>query len=471
MIQIDPDKLPSPEQAKSVLDRHTERCGIFFDLDRVLDYQSNAIETSLPILKEWRRMAGNDYLEPTKDKAIVQTLQSRFGVADSAFIYTDKGAPSVSGSAITTYLSATDLTGMSADLSKIVDQDKVQKAAAHVKRLNADAKEFLRMTKELKDLTRAISGLKQYTLLPISRETTFDNHRMVIGKSSWHIQNTGRIGARDPSVLNIDKDMFDIVSYPKGWLFLRADSRQIEPRITYSAYVLDPMIKELIMVYGDAYYGLLHYVLAPQEEIDDFMSGKNRVIVPHEITQEMIDGRKALKVLGLAGNYGSTNLDHVSTKYAARYTERIVNNPFRKQWEEQVRKAVYGGATTCREYFGYEITPDPDRGKYAQGGNVWKNHLIRCFINNPIQGTAGRLMCASVVYADEAIRKMSKYDNTYIAYYKHDEGAFYVREEDTALYDVLADCTHYEYDGWITIPAEVESGIAKSKGRELVSRV
>ena len=109
--------------------------------------------------------------------------------------------------------------------------------------------------------------------------------------------------------------------------------------------------------------------------------------------------------------------------------------------------------------FGSEIVPE-GTAKYKRNSPNWTDHVIRCGINNPIQGTASELMLFSV----NKVRELQKkYDGIHVAFYKHDEGALYVKED---IYDKvkpeIQDLTAYNVKGWIPITCEVEEGQLES---------
>ncbi len=82
--------------------------------------------------------------------------------------------------------------------------------------------------------------------------------------------------------------MGDIITEPKGYTLIRCDSGQIEPRINFSYFVRDELIMNLITHYNDAYFGLMHYATAREEDIrrwrDDWST-----FVPITITDEVKD--------------------------------------------------------------------------------------------------------------------------------------------------------------------------------------
>ena len=90
--------------------------------------------------------------------------------------------------------------------------------------------------------------------------------------------------------------------------------------------------------------------------------------------------------------------------------------------------------------------------------------MVRCGINNPIQTTASDLMVCSV---NRASQVLSKYEKSHIAFYKHDEGAFYIHDSEKEAIEELKDVTAYNVTEngrkWIPIHAELEEGQLRSE--------
>ena len=322
--------------------------------------------------------------------------------------------------------------------------------------LSQDALEFIKMTKDLKAWSYMVSYFEQFLSLPISKVETFENHRMLVAHPEWSILNTSRIAASEPSVQNINRDVSDIYSCPKGYGMVFSDSGQIEPRITYSEYIRDPLIFELIKAYDDAYFGLLHFIkLDPNEEA--VLRADLSKLKTHEITDDLKAQRKTLKVLGLAGNYGSANLASVDPLLGPLYTRKVVEHPARKALEVNVRNNVRAGQEVFYGAFGTPVTPG-ETEKYAKGSSGWFEHLVRCGINNPIQTTASELMMFSIYNAKQVLTR-----DCHIGYYKHDEGLFYVPEDMVEeLAPKLQGCMSYQVEGWLPIGSDLHIGTKES---------
>lgn len=429
-IKINYRKLPiEPIQALSIVQNETDRFGTFINLERVLYHEARYQREASKLYPEFRNMAGDPSLVSTHRDDVARVLVNRFGVP-AYRITNKKGNLSVS--------------------------KKILKSLLEDGELSDDARHFIGLYQEVSSKDYMASYLGQYSRLPLSKMLDMDNQRMVIAHPWWELLATSRISGSRPSVQNVNRAVCDIYTAPKGWQVVFSDSGQIEPRITYSVYIQDDLIKYLILLYDDAYFGLLHYItMTPQEE--EIARRDLSAIRMHEITPAMVEKRQRLKVLGLAGNYGSVNLAAVDQELGPIYERKIVRHKARLELEAKVTEQVRRGCNTFHAYFGTPITPKATE-EYAPGDSGWQGHLIRCGINNPIQTTASELMCISVMEAKKILGP-----DDHIGSYKHDEGMFYVKEDHVdVLAPKLRDCLSYDVEGWIPIGSDLHIGRKES---------
>lgn len=429
-INIDYKKMPiSPEDVKTILQAETDTFGTFFNLDRILYHEARYIRAAEKSYPEFRAMAGVPNLRCTQRTDVRNIFIRRFDVPEYKVV-NKEGKPS---------------------LAQEVVEDLLRD-----KSLGQDAHHFLTLYGDISAAEYMSSYLGQYRDLPISQLEDIDNQRMVIAHPQWNTLATSRFSASNPSVQNIKKDICDIYTAPRGWQMVFSDSGQIEPRITYSAYIRDELIVRLITGYDDAYYGLLHFIQL-DAETERWQRDNPDTIVLNEVTEAMKEKRQRLKVLGLAGNYGSSNLASVDAELGPLYEKKIVNHPARRSLEADVAAAVRAGAEFFYGYFGTPVYPDNTQ-KYHRGDASWSGHMIRCGINNPIQTTAAELMCISVMHAKRLLGPKD-----HIGSYKHDEGMFYVREDHVdELAPKLRECLSYAVDGWIPIGSDLHVGRKES---------
>lgn len=441
------DGLPiSVEQAQNILQSESDRFGLFIDMDRCIEYELYFRQHRDSLTEELGKFCNNKF------------------------------TPSQRGEVRDWFMSAFDIPErLMRNKANKIAFDKFVIANLMDANISEDAKNYLKLYQEWNYYAYRVNYLKQYMSLPISFAVSTEGHRMVRANPKWVILSTSRLAAQNPSLQNIARDMSDLVCCPEGWELYRCDSGQIEPRITYSHYVKDQMLRDLIILYNDAYYGTLHYCTLSEEvyqnrdmyvvEGDEHESDYDAEHIIHkkEITDEMKEGRKELKVIALAATYGSAlaGRDPVLSK---RYVERIVNHPDRKRWETEVQAQVARGNEVFYSVFGSKIVPD-DTAQYTRGTKSWDAHIVRCGINNPIQATASDLMVCSV---NEAYKILQNCEKSHIAYYKHDEGAFYIHDSEKEIIDVLKDVTAYNVtengQPWIPIHAELEIGQKRCTG-------
>ena len=282
---------------------------------------------------------------------------------------------------------------------------------------------------------------------PMSDRVSCDMHRMLELRPEWAPQNTGRVAMRKPALQNLPRNLQDIITVPRGYKLLHTDSGQVEPRITYSAFVVDEQIKALIRLYNDAYFGLLHYCTMPMADIN---SGRTD-FVKMEITDDMRENRQSIKRNGNAVMYGSTaNAEKDPIKKAM--IERIGSHPSRLRWISQIEDALNHGQKEFKTYFGTPI--NIYNSEKLTPGAEDRNELIRLAINNPIQGTAADLMRVSCC---EAGRLIMTAKDSYMIAYVHDAGLFCISEDDwDDIGEKLKDIVAYQVDDWVPVEAEAD---------------
>jgi hypothetical protein len=439
MIEINEMRTPlTPEQGLAVLQRETDAFGCFIDLDRVLEHISLHSLLISKLLAEYRRFLGDPCAAPPTPGEKLALLTQRFGVPEYKLTNRHTGRPSASS-----------------DLLESLRDDASS---------SEDVRHIVSMFLSFSEHATARGHLEQFRTLPLCKLETSDGHRMVRAAPKWTLLNTNRFSSSGPNLQGVAHEHADIYAAPKGYAVIFSDSGQIEPRILYSAYVKDPLIKWLIELYDDAYYGLLHFIrLSPGEETS--LRAGTAELAPYEITPEIKEQRQTLKTLGLAGNYGSSNLGAIHPVLGPLYARKVVNHPLRKEWENAVREQVSRGTETFYTAFGNAITPG-DTEKHKRGTPGWINHLIRCGINNPIQGTAADLMLWSLSEAAKVLGLRG-----HIGYYKHDEGCFYVPEDKCGEYaPLLRECLAYQVRDWIPIRSDLTIG-GKKVSSEHASRL
>lgn len=439
MIEINELKLRiTPVEARNIVRRHTDDFGVFFDLDRVSEHLFMFDMTHNQLLAKLRAFTGDSKIKFNSSEDLIKFASRYLSIPSYNLI--DKGSRKPA-------------------FNKIV-----RKRIQDDPNMNQDQKAFAKLV-DLGAYNGYMCGyLKQYLNLPLCNGTDSKGHRMVVGHPNWEMLATSRISASDPSIQNINEAVKDIITTPAGYKIMRVDSDQIEPRINYSFFIRDELIMNLIKMYNDAYFGIYHFVsMTDEEEIKarvDFSTVKK-----HTITPELKEQRSTIKTLTNAANYGSSDLGKVDPALAASYDKRIVNNPARIKFEQDVREQVARGADRFYGAFGSEVVPDTTQKYKDKNSNSWKEHLIRCGVNNPVQTTASELMSFSVYEAD----KILKGTRSSICYYKHDEACFYVHEDE---YDMLEpqlnDITAYKVLDWIPITAGAEYGIYHSDRRHFV---
>ncbi len=417
--------VPTVDSTLNILRQYSEIMPTFIDFDKTCQYlsffQLNAERMKEPLYEilQFKDMGGITVADAMK-RYLMKT------VGPSGFKTTQNGI-SLSKTSID---AAKESGTMSDEVSQVVSA--YQKFTSYRK------------------MARTLLDLLQY---PVCALTSYDNHRMLVCRPSIERQNTGRAAYNNPAIQNFPRVVQDILTVPKGWILLHTDSGQVEPRITYSTFIKDKQIQTLIMLYDDAYLGLVHYIFLSDEDI---ASGRTD-FVAQEVTDEMRSKRKAFKTFGNAVMYGSTS-NPSNDPVKAAMIKRIGNHKLRQQRIKEIDNQLIHGIREFPCAFGTKIDISKS-DKLQFGGNYEqeKEELIRLAINNPIQGTAAELFRISV---REAHRILSlKASNSAIINYVHDAGTFAIAESDyDKVYDELADVVAYDVEGWLPIKAEPEKG-------------
>lgn len=430
MIIIDDLHMPiSISDARDILQRETDSFGCFYDLDRVLEIYAY---TKLNL--EFRQAAWLEWVRNPNFKFTQRNLVLNF-------LKNDLEVP------------AYKLT--SEDGKETIDASTRAKLIGdHT--LSDEVRNFITLYNDLCNFDQLRSSMDQYLSLPVCKGESYEGHRMVVAHPTWNILATSRFSSSNPNIQNIDRRVKDIQTAPAGWAIVYSDSSQIEPKITYSYFIKDPLMKKLILLYDDAYLAYVHYCTISPEELEAERNGAE--IQRRDTDEEFLAKRKIIKVLALAGMYDSGDLASIDPVLGPAFQERIGNNPYRKQYVYEVEQKVRNGQETFFGAFGTPIRPQSNQ-KYNVGGRGWLGHLKRCGINNPVQATAAELQRISIYHAHRYLDGWG-----HICSYVHDEGAFYVPAsmvEECA--PVLQGFLSYKVKDWIPISSDLVVGRKESK--------
>lgn len=421
------------QQAKSILQYHTNNFGVFADIDRMYELQGLMSLEAADAAAEFRRRVHDNTVSLNNSTAVIQKLVA-FGIPYQEFLKAGNGE----------------------SIAKPVRDRLINNP-----NYSDEAKDLINLYGAYTTANYNISILKRWVLYPRSVALSKNKHRMALLRPTWNVLSTSRLSTDNPNVQGLSRNLSDIITEPRGYTLVRCDSGQIEPRINFSYFLRDELIMNLIQYYDDAYFGLLHYCLMTQDAVDNCRRDFETFFKPIEITEELQEKRQLIKRMVNAGSYGSSNLDSMDPSLARAFEIRIKRHPKRLELERKVIQSVEAGCETFYSAFGTPVTPESN-AKYSKGSDSWEHHIIKCGINNPVQTTAADLMLLSVYTANNLL-KSSK--SSWIAYYKHDEAAFYVSDEDAenGLIDKLKDITAYNVKGWLPIPSDCVIGIKKSK--------
>lgn len=437
-MKITATKLPKGRGIQdmcAVVQRETSRFGLFLDLDRLNEYKFHYDNLIDEYTRKIEKLAGVYDYRFTRPADTIYILKDVFGVPATFLTDPHKGTLSAS-------------------------EGIINKVAKQYAGTGGPIEEFIKYYRVGREASTLVSTFNSYIDLPKHPDLDRDGHRMVVAHPVWKVLSTSRLSASEPACQNINRDHFDIVTAPRGWQIVRADSGQIEPRIQWSYFTKDSLMRDLITAYDDAYYAYYDFISMSADREAALRADFAKNFKKLEITDDIKEGRQQMKRMSLAANYGSTlpadaGFDPVLAKL---YTERIVNHPARIALSNKIRDEVYRGRTSFSGAFGTEVTPDSTTKYSKSDGKAWTEHLIRCGLNNPIQTTASELNCFAIFNCMDIIENKCK--NSALAYSKHDEGAVYLNEDngDIDYAQEIADSWSYDVEGWIPIRSEMEVG-------------
>lgn len=433
MLHIARDtQVPSVDTCINILNRHNREFGIPLDYDRMTEYlvyytgRATRLRNSIASYLNISAYSLND-------DVIVNFLKKNYGIY--GLLPTAEGQISLGKESV----AAAIATG------------KYDKEISTILQMYSDAAHYMHIVAPFVKILRNNE---------IETELSAEGHRFVRVHPTWVPQNTGRIGAQNPGIHNIAKILCDIETVPKGWVYITVDSGQVDPMITNSEYINDPQIKRCISLYGDAYFGYIHYCTILTDE--DRISGRLDFEAV-ELSDEIKAKRKKFKTYGNAVMYGSeSNPDNDPDK--AAFIKYIGGNPKRRAWQADIERRVERGERTFYTAFGtpIDITKGPSEKNYKdKKSEAYFKHLVRNGINNPVQGSAADLMRLSIVAANNLLAR--KTEQSYILRYTHDSGTFAVHESelDTVLED-LRGITSYQVEGWLPIKCDEQIGWKQS---------
>jgi hypothetical protein len=436
--------MPTFESTISILAKHNARFGIPLDFDRMVEYWCYYTATAEDY---YRRII--DYTMTDGTKATPATFKDsdmrkwlKKNGMSTGFMLTGGNLISLSAESID-----------SAIATGTYSQEQV---------------EILELYKKAAKANKAVSLFRNIMdTYPIAGIETWDNHRMIVVRPKWSVQNTGRIGASDPGVMNFPKALGDVFTVPKGFIYFEADSGQIEPRLTQSWRLKDKQLMRCTMMYNDAYFGYVHFCkyLTDEERRTGTLDLK-----PIEITDEQRERRKKFKTFGNAVMYGSTeNIAKDPDKEL--FIKYIGGHPSRIKLQKSVEDMIERGERIFYTAFGtpIDITNGPSDSKYADhSSNEYFKHLVRNAINNPMQGTAADMMRFSVLKADSLLRR--KAPNSIILQYVHDAGKFMIAESDyDNIIDELKEITSYQVEDWLPIYCDPVEGVHPAELKRFIA--
>ena len=419
--------------ALSILQRNTDELGIFVDLDICTDYIAYFNECVYRGMQVLWKIGMPRSLNTNSPTESVQLFRDVFGIPAMKLVRGGYGGNS------------SGLTVNDTKRDELLEDPEI----------SDDVKLLIKLFSIMSTWKHTLSALKSYSNHPPLKVHDFEGHKITLIKPKWNALATHRFSSKDPNIQGLKRSIKDIYTHLENQILVYSDSSQIEPRIKWSHFTRDELIINLINLYGDAYYGLLHYVTMND---DDRQRG---VVQKSELDK---GNRDTLKTLVLATSYGSVDGKFDPVIYA-KTKQHIQNHPKHIEWVDEVTRQVRSGARVFYTAFGTPIHPQ-ENDRYKLGDKGWEKHLVRCGINNPIQGTSAEFAKISLKKIDTELSLHARSPFSAVAGNIHDANMTYLALQDKELLPEIDDVLAYEVDGWAKIPCETKLGRQAGLDRE-----
>lgn len=412
------DKPPiTSQQACQLVKRHTDRFGVFFDLDKCVSAHIDAHYEMCQLLPKLRPYCGS----PDTRANVIEAFQK---LQIPSWLYTNsKGGITIDQGARESIIASPEVSDEAREVVKLIDNYLT------LKTLRSEATKYVSLDKVC--------------------ARSYEGNRMTVGHPDWRPLVTHRLTTSEPNIQGVSRQLKSALTVPEGFIMVDSDSGQIEPRICYSAVVDIPMIKYLISLYGDAYYGILHYLLMDPADMENFN------VTKMEITDALKASRNEIKVLALSVLYGSQLQSVKDQSLAKAALHRIAGHPVYLDLKNRVTDYVDSGGSTFYGLMGTPINPIDESNltpkQKAMSTHELRSYLIRCGINNPIQCTASELLLHSVAATESLLQNT----NSHMLGYVHDAGRFAIHETDAArILPELKGMLSYNVEGWLPIDSD-----------------
>ena len=332
------------------------------------------------------------------------------------------------------------------------DQESIEGILADEK-CPRDVRDVLTVFRAYSELMSARKALFSLLQNPISDKLSCDRHRMIETSPIWVPQNTGRLGMQKPAIQNIPRNLQCLQTVPLGYVYVHADSGQMEPITAISWILKDPLITKLYYAYMDAYYAYLHYA----HFHDTLPKDPSAEITPFEIDDNLKAMRQTLKTFVNAVMYGSTS-NPTNNPIKTSIIKYLGNHPARLAHVRYLRGILNKGELP-RTYFGNPIDIYKSEKLKEENAYNYDDQVMKLAINNPIQGTGADLMRYSVRHVTDMLMTHSR--KSRIINYVHDAVSLAIYEDDfDKVRPHLDDLVAYEIDGFIPIRQDLQIGRA-----------
>lgn len=326
------------------------------------------------------------------------------------------------------------------------------------------------------------------------------------------LANTSRYQYSEPNLVGMSPEISDILCAPEGYYMVWVDVKQQEPSIFFEGVLNCEPIKKVFKKTGDRYLAIAQFCTHQDKilnDIEEFVEHKGITrlteadwVYPYlmkipgsrsiQIAKDQREGtpirnlynidykelnsaisemeldaleisdelRDLYKVAIISGGYGAskgTLINLAGYEVGCAIYHMLETLPEMIAYKERTQRFVGANGNQVRTVFSTVLKLEDHDVK--TGKKFSKNKIGRLALNYPTQGTGADLLKFAIMgvedwkkdegYTDEDIR---------LAFTKHDEHIFYVKQDMKGAIDKLTDIISVEVGDWAPIGVEVSYG-------------
>lgn len=283
---------------------------------------------------------------------------------------------------------------------------------------------------------RTKTGLVRSVLYKCRESDTTSQDGSALYKVTHRFQENGtmRTYYNDFNHQQLDKDDLKALKAPKGYTLVTGDFAQSDFKIAYNMLLRDPSNIDTMFRYKDSYEAIARVLEGPNFSKEKFKEDRN-----------------VYKKCSLAPLYGAKSASTIKEKNITNMMGEYYNTlkPY-KTFKNNIQKRMkLGLPIVIRTYFGTEVMVNT-YGKQAA-------NVLNSYLSAPCQTGTSEVVIAC---ANSIMDKFAEYGITeenggiYLAYNKHDELMFYLKNEHLQYSWIFQDNQNIVVDGWMPLQIE-----------------